>query len=142
MEQKKSPRIAIGLAVIGLVALIAGLALWLMTPKTIYDGYYSAINDHRAPIGKEEYIRDLYVTSGAGRLATCDPGGASVDVIAFGSYQIRGNTICFRELTFYGQREGRFVVLEPDGTYSLTLEFSWKDGGFVLGACHYERMES
>ena len=143
MENKRSPLLPILLSVVLLLGLIVGLVFWLMAPKVIYQSYYSAINEHRAPISDTEYVRDLYVDeTGSGRLSTCALNGTSLDVIEFGSYTLQNGSICFRELQFYGQRDGRKVVLESDGSYSLTLSFSLKEGGFVMESCHYERMKN
>ena len=107
----------------------------------IYEGFYSAINENRASVSETEYIRDLYWKEGVGRLSTCDLSGESVDIIGFSSYKIKGDTITFFGLSFYGEQEGRNLTQEPDGSYSLSLPFSLKDGGFILGHCHYERIE-
>ena len=143
MKPKRSVLPLILVVVVGMAVGITALALWLMTPKSIYEGFYSAMNENRAPISTEEYVRDVFVDQeGAGRLSTCDEKGASLDVIAFGSYELRGDKIRFCDLRFYGQREGRKVTKEEDGSYSLTLPFSLKEGGFVLDSCHYERIKA
>ncbi len=143
MTSKRSPVLAVALAVVGALLLLSALVAFLWTPQELYPGYYSAINTNRAPVNQAEFVRDLYLAEdGKGRLSTCDASGVSVDVIEFSSYRIRGDAIAFLDVKPYGSAEDRGFVRESDGTFSLSFSFSRKDGGFILSACHYERIET
>lgn len=140
--KKRSPALWIALAVGLALLLLAGLIALLWTPSELYPGYYSAINSNRAQINDGEFLRDLYLAEdGTGRLSTCDVSGDSVDVIEFSSYLIKGNTVTFRNAKPYGDAEDRGFTQNADGTLSLAFSFSRKDGGFVIGSCHYERID-
>ena len=142
MEKKHSVRLLISVVVVGMVLAIGGLAWWLMTPKGIYAGFYSAINEHQAQISSDCFVRDVYIEEdGSGRLSVFDVKGSSPDVMEFSSYEIRAGEICFRGLRFRRAQSADSAVKEEGGEFVLALSFSLKEEGFVLGSCHYERIE-
>lgn len=143
MEQKKrSVRLLILGVVVGMALVIAGLSWWLMTPKGIYQGFYSVINENKAKISSDCFVRDVYVEEdGSGRLSVFDAAGASPDVITFSSYEIRADKILFRGIKFNRQQGADSLLQEQEGEYVLSLSFSLKEEGFVLDSCHYQRIK-
>lgn len=125
-------------AVAAVLVLAAVICLFLLKPAELSKGFYSCINENRAAIADNEFIRDITVNGdGSGWLTTVDSLGAPVDIIKFKAFSCGFSSVSFEELSFYREDTDRSY----DGEDKLTLSFSAKDGGFVMGDCHYEMIK-
>jgi hypothetical protein len=128
-----SKTLIVALALVLVLAAVIGF--FLFKPMNLSQGFYSCINENRAKLADNEFIRDVTVNSdGSGWLTTVDSIGNPVDIIKFKSFSVGASLISFKNLDFYKNDTNR----NYDGEGNLSLSFSMKNGGFVMGDCHYE----
>ena len=128
-----SKTLIVALALVLVLAAVIGF--FLFKPMNLSQGFYSCINENRAKLADNEFIRDLTVNSdGSGWLTTVNGAGDPVDIIKFKSFSCSFDSISFEGLSFFKDDTGRSY----DGEDKLSLSFSMKDKGFVMADCHYE----
>lgn len=140
-NMKKKVILIAATAVLAAAAVIT--AVCFLLPQEIIPGYYSSVNENRAQAADDQFVRDLYLeTDKSGRLTICDSTGNAYDVFKFNGYRISGGNITFTDIAASRPDAQSAFTPEDDGSFSLTLKFTLKDGGFVLDSCHYERIKN